>query len=83
MLGCKLLKPLLGKHGLCSGVVNLEMHEMQSGEVVHKNSAIPAPLLVVRDPFNWAKKPTSVDSIWLAETISPGLVATKIFVRRC
>ncbi len=32
----------------------------------------------VRDPFNWAKKPTSVDSIWSTETISPGLVATWI-----
>ncbi len=33
---------------------------------------------LVRDPFNWAKNPTSVDSIWSTETISPGVVATKI-----
>jgi hypothetical protein len=45
MLGCKLLKHLLGKHGLCGGVINLEVHKTQSGEVVHKNSAIPVPLL--------------------------------------
>ncbi len=45
MLVCKLLKRLLGKHGLCSAVVNLEVNETQSGEVVHKNSAIPVPLL--------------------------------------
>jgi hypothetical protein len=45
MLGCKLLKCLLGKHGLCGGVVNLEVHETQLGEVVHKNSAIFVPLL--------------------------------------
>ncbi len=32
----------------------------------------------VRDPLNWAKKPTSVDSIWLTETISPGLAMMKI-----
>jgi hypothetical protein len=45
MLGCKCLKSLLGKHGLCGGVVNLEVHTMQSGEVVHKNSALSVPLL--------------------------------------
>jgi hypothetical protein len=45
MLGCKLLKRLLGKHGLCGRVVNLEVHEMQSGEVVHKNSAVSVLLL--------------------------------------
>jgi hypothetical protein len=77
MLGRKLLKRLLGKHGLCGGVVNLEVQKMQLGEVVHKNSATPVPLQV-RDPFNWAKKPTSVNFIWSTETISPGLAATKI-----
>jgi hypothetical protein len=55
MLGCKFLKRLLGKHGLCSGVVDLEVHEMQSGEVVHKNSAIPVPLLCER-PLQLGKK---------------------------
>jgi hypothetical protein len=45
MLGCKLLKHFCGKHGLCNGVVNLKMNEMQSGEVVHKNSAISVLLL--------------------------------------
>ncbi len=45
MLSCKLLKRLLGMHGLCGKVVNLEVHKMQLGEVVHKNSAIPVPLL--------------------------------------
>ncbi len=77
MLGCKLLKRLLGKHCLCGGVVNLEVYKMQLGEVVHKNSAIPVPLLCER-PLQLGKKPTSVDSIWLTETISPGLAATKI-----
>jgi hypothetical protein len=77
MLGCKLLKCLLGKHGLCGGVVNLEVHETQSGEVVHKNSAIPV-LLHCERPLQLGKKPTSVDSIWLTETIFPGLVETKI-----
>jgi hypothetical protein len=55
MLGCKLLKRLLGKHGLCGRVVNLEVREMQSGEVVHKNSAIPVPLLCER-PLQLCKK---------------------------
>jgi hypothetical protein len=32
----------------------------------------------VRDPFNWVKKPTSVDSIWSTETILPGLAVMKI-----
>jgi hypothetical protein len=77
MLCCKLLKRLFGKYGLCGGVVDLEVQKMQSGEVVHKNSAISVPLLGER-PLQLGKKPTSVDSIWLTETISPGLVATKI-----
>ncbi len=55
MLGCKLLKCLLGKHGLCGGVVNLEVHETQLGEVVHKNSAISVPLLGER-PLQLGKK---------------------------
>jgi hypothetical protein len=77
MLSCKLLKCLLGKHGLCGRVVNLEVHKMQLGEVVNNNSAKPVPLLCERF-LQQGKKPTSVDSIWLTETISPGLVATKI-----
>jgi hypothetical protein len=77
MLGCKLLKRLLGKHGLCGEVVNLEVHKTQLGEVVHENSAIPVPLLCGR-PLQLGKKPTSVDSIWSTETISPGLAVTKI-----
>jgi hypothetical protein len=32
---------------------------------------------LVSEPFNWVKKPTSVDSIWLTEAVSPGLAATK------
>ncbi len=55
MLSCKLLKCLLGKHGLCGGVVNLEVDEMQSGEVVHENNAILVPLLCER-PLQLAKK---------------------------
>ncbi len=77
MLSCKLFKRLLGKHGLCSGVINLEVHKMRSEEVVHKTVQYLYRFLV-RDPFNWAKKPTSADSIWSTETISPGLVAMKI-----
>ncbi len=55
MLGCNLLECLLGKHGLCSGVVNLEVHETQSEEVVHKNSAISVLLLGER-PLQLGKK---------------------------
>ncbi len=55
MLGCKLLKRLLGKLGLCNGVVNLEVYKTQSGEVVHKSSAIPVPLLGER-PLQLGKK---------------------------
>jgi hypothetical protein len=77
MLGCKLLKCLLGKHGLCGRVFNLEVRKMQSGEVVHKNSAISVPLLGER-PLQLGKNPTSVDSIESTETISPGLAAMKI-----
>jgi hypothetical protein len=55
MLGCKLLKCLLDKHGLYGRAVNLEAHEMQVGEVVHKNSAIPVPLLCER-PLQLCKK---------------------------
>jgi hypothetical protein len=56
MLSCKLLKCLLGsKHGLWGRVINLEIHETQSGEVAHKNSAIPAPLLCER-PLQLGKK---------------------------
>jgi hypothetical protein len=77
MLGCKLLKCLLGKHGCCGGVVDLEVHKMQLREVVHKNSAIPVPLHCER-PLQLGEKAHLIDSIWLTETISPGLVATKI-----
>jgi hypothetical protein len=76
MLGCKLLKHLLGKHGLCGRVLNLEVDKMQLEEVAYKNSAIS--VLLLGNPFNWVKKPTSVDSIWLTETISSVLAATKI-----
>jgi hypothetical protein len=55
MLSCKLLKHLLGKHGLCSRVINLEVHEMQSGEVVHKDSAISVLPLGER-PLQLGKK---------------------------
>jgi hypothetical protein len=55
MLGCKLLKCLLGKHGLCGRVINLEVHKMQSGDVVYKNSAIPVLLLGER-PLQLGKK---------------------------
>jgi hypothetical protein len=44
MLVGKLFKCLLGKDGLGSEVVNLKVHEMQSGVVVHKNSAVSVPL---------------------------------------
>jgi hypothetical protein len=78
MLGCKLLKRLLlGEHGLCSGVVNLEVHKTQSGEVVHKNSAIPVRLLCER-PLQLGKKAHLCCFIWLTETISPGLATMKI-----
>ncbi len=55
MLGYKLLKRLLSKHGLCSRVINLEVHKMQLGKVVHKNSEIPVPLLYER-PLQLGKK---------------------------
>ncbi len=58
MLGFKLLKRLLGKYGLCGGVVNLEVHKTQSGEVFHKNSAISVLLLGER-PLQLKKNPTS------------------------
>jgi hypothetical protein len=77
MLSCKLLKPLLGKHGLCGKVVNLEVHKVLSGEVVNKNSAVSVTLLGERS-LQLDKNPFSVDSIWSTETISPGLAAAKI-----
>jgi hypothetical protein len=55
MLGCKLLKHFLGKHGLCNGVVNLKKNKTQLGEVVHKNSAISVLLLGER-PLQLGKK---------------------------
>ena len=55
VLGGKLLKCLPGKDGLSGGVVILEVHEMQSGEVVHKSSAIPVPVLCER-PLQLGKK---------------------------
>jgi hypothetical protein len=45
VLGGKLLKCLPGKDGLSGGVVILKVHKMQSGVVVHKNSAVSVPLL--------------------------------------
>jgi hypothetical protein len=59
-----------------SRVVNLEVHKTQLGEVVHKKVQYLYRFLV-RDPFNWAKKPIFVDSMWLTETVSPSLVAVK------
>ena len=76
VLGSKVLICLLGKDGLSGRVFNLEVHETQSGVVVQKILQYLCCFLV-KDPFNWAKKPTSVDSTWSTETVSPGLVATK------
>ncbi len=45
VLGSKLLKCLLGKDGLGGGVIDLLMHEMQLGAVVHKNGGVSVPLL--------------------------------------
>ncbi len=45
VLGCKLLKCLLGKGGLSSRVIDLEVQKTQSGVLVHKNSAVSVPLL--------------------------------------
>ncbi len=44
MLGGKLLELLLGKDGLGSRVVDLEIHETQSRVVAYKNSAVSVPL---------------------------------------
>jgi hypothetical protein len=49
---------------------------MQLGVVDHKNSAVSV-LLFGECPLQQGKNPTSVDSIWLTETVFPGLVATK------
>jgi hypothetical protein len=77
MLGCKLLKRLLGKHGLCGGVSILRCtkcnREKWSTRTVHYLYRF-----LVRNPFNWEENPTSVDSIQSTETNSPGLVAMKI-----
>jgi hypothetical protein len=43
--GSKVLNLLLGKDVLSGRVSNLEVHKTQTGVLVHKNSAIPVPLL--------------------------------------
>ncbi len=75
VLSSKLLECLLGKDGLGSRAVNLEIHKKQLGVVAHKNGAVSVPLLG-EWPLQLGKKTTLVDSIWSTETISPGLVAT-------
>jgi hypothetical protein len=45
VLGVKLLKRVLGSDSLDGGIINLVMHKMQSGVMVHKNGATPVPLL--------------------------------------
>jgi hypothetical protein len=55
VLGSKLLKRLLGGDSLDGGIINLVMHETQSGVMVHKNGATPVPLLG-EFPFQLGKK---------------------------
>ncbi len=76
------LKCLLGKHGFCGRVINLEMHQMQSREVIHKNSAIPVSILGER-PLQLGEK---VHLCWLHLVnwdYLPWLGGNKDFVRRC
>ncbi len=56
MLGCKLLKHLLGKDGLCGRVVKLKVHKTQSGVVVYKNSTVSV-LLLCECPLQLEKSP--------------------------
>ncbi len=81
MLSCILLKCLLGKHGLCGEVVNLEVHKMQSGEVVHKNSAKSALLLGER-PLQLGKKAHLCQFHMVDGDYLPWLGGNKDFVRR-
>ncbi len=76
VLGGKLLKRVLGGDSFDGGIIDLDMHKTQSGVMIHKNCAAPVPLLG-EFPFQLGKKPTLVDTIWLTETVSPGLVAAK------
>ncbi len=45
VLGSKPLECLLSKDGHGGGVIDLEMHKMQTGVEIHKNSAVSVPLL--------------------------------------
>ncbi len=76
MLGGEGLECSLGGDGLNGGVINLDMNESQTRVVVHKDGRAPVAL-PGKVLFSWVKNPTSVDAIWLTETVSPGLVATK------
>ncbi len=72
----KLLKSVLGGNSFDGGIINLVVHKTQSGVMVDKDCAALVPLLC-EFPFQLAKNPTSVDTIWSTETVSPGLVAVK------
>ncbi len=76
VFGSELFERALGLEGLLGGKIKHEMNESEAREVVHKDGA-PVYCFLVSFPFNCAKKPTCKDSIWLTETHSPGLDATK------
>jgi hypothetical protein len=53
-----------------------EMDEAKAQEVVHEDGRCLVSLLG-ECPFSCAKKPTWVETMWVTDTHSPGLVATK------
>jgi hypothetical protein len=76
VFGGELLKGMFGFERLLSWEVQHQMDEPEVGVVIHKMVA-PVYRFLVSLPFNCAKKPTCVDSIWSMEAHFPGLVATK------
>jgi hypothetical protein len=55
VLGGELLKCMLVSDSFDRGIINLVMHKMQSGVMVHKNGAAPVPFLG-EFPFQLGKK---------------------------
>jgi hypothetical protein len=76
VLGSELLKSVLGGNSFDGGIIDLVVYKTHSGVMVHKDGAASVPLLG-EFPFQLGKNPTSVDTIWSTETVSPGLVGVK------
>ena len=77
MLGGKLLKSVLGSDSFDGGIIDLVVHKTHSEVMVETKMVQHWYRFLVSFPFNWTKNPTSVDTIWSTETVSPGLVAVK------